>query len=85
MAGGIYLSEKKSEQSPYGIYKGESIAAAHSLGLIFLAAYGTAKMIVKPVASLTNLDVGLLAVFAKNAGRVNLFYDFTLFTNLSNF
>ena len=62
VAGGIYLSEKKSEKFPWGLYKVESIAAVLSSGLIFLAAYGIAKMILKPVASLTNLDVGLVAV-----------------------
>ena len=63
VAGGIYLSEKKSEKFPWGLYKVESIAAALSSGLIFFAAFGIAKMIAKPVASLANLDIGLSAVF----------------------
>jgi len=36
VAGGIYLSEQKSEKFPWGLYKVESIAAALSSGLIFL-------------------------------------------------
>ncbi len=62
-SGGIYFSEKKPEKFPWGLYKVESIAAALSSGLIFFAAFGIAKMIAKPVASLANLDIGLSAVF----------------------
>jgi len=60
---GIYLSEKKSKQFPWGLYKIENITAILSSGLIFLTAYEIAKMIASPVANLKNLDIGLLAVF----------------------
>ncbi len=75
VTGGIYLSEKKSEKFPWGLYKVESIAAALSSGLIFLAAYWIAKIIVKPVVSLENLDVGMFAVFLMALPNL-LFYKY---------
>jgi len=60
---GLYLSEKKSEQFPWGLYKIENFAAIISSGLIFLTAYEIAKMIFMPVAELKNLDIGMAAVF----------------------
>ncbi len=62
--GGIYLSEKKSEKFPWGLYKVENIAAVFSAGFIFLSAYEIAKMIYHPsTAGMRNLDITLIALF----------------------
>jgi len=62
--GGIYLSEKKSEKFPWGLYKVENIAAVFSAGFIFLSAYEIAKMIYHPsTAGMRNLDITLMALF----------------------
>jgi len=62
--GGIYLSEKKSEKFPWGLYKVENIAAVFSAGFIFLSAYEIAKMIYHPsTEGMRNLDVTLMALF----------------------
>jgi cation diffusion facilitator family transporter len=62
--GGIYLSEKKSEKFPWGLYKVENIAAVFSAGFIFLSAYEIAKMIYHPSPEgMRNLDITLLALF----------------------
>jgi cation diffusion facilitator family transporter len=61
--GGIYLSEKKSEKFPWGLYKVENIAAVFSAGFIFLSAYEIAKMIYHPsIGGMQNLDVTLIAL-----------------------
>jgi cation diffusion facilitator family transporter len=60
---GLYLSEKRSEQFPWGLYKIENIVAVISSGLIFIAAYEIAKMIFTPASELKNLDIGMTAVF----------------------
>lgn len=62
--GGIYLSEKKSDKFPWGLYKVENIAAVFSAGFIFLSAYEIAKMIYRPsTESMQNLDIALIALF----------------------
>jgi cation diffusion facilitator family transporter len=61
--GGIYISGKKSEQFPWGLYKVENIAAAVSGGLIFLSAYEVAKMIYSPSREgIRNLDITIVAL-----------------------
>ncbi|MHB8881628.1 MAG: cation diffusion facilitator family transporter [Thermodesulfovibrionales bacterium] len=62
--GGIYLSEKKSEKFPWGLYKVENLAAVFSAGFIFLSAYEIAKMIYHPsTEGVRNLDITLIALF----------------------
>ena len=82
---GIALSEKKSEQFPWGLYKVENFAALFSAGLIFISAYEIAKMIYRPSTSdIKNLDITIVALFlmaipillfsryeAKKARRIN--------------
>jgi len=64
VVGGIYLSEKKYEQFPWGLYKVENLAAVLSAGLIFVSAYEIAKMIYHPPAgTLRNLDSTLIVLF----------------------
>jgi len=64
VVGGIYFSEKKSKQFPWGLYKIENIAAVLSAGLIFLSAYEIAKMIHHPPSeTLKNLDITLIVLF----------------------
>jgi cation diffusion facilitator family transporter len=61
--GGIYLSEKKSMQFPWGLYKIENLAAALSAVLIFLSAYEVASMIVRPTHfALRNLDSTMIVL-----------------------
>jgi cation diffusion facilitator family transporter len=60
---GLYLSERRSEQFPWGLYKIENIVALISSALIFFTAYEIARMIFKPVSDLKNLDLGMAAVF----------------------
>lgn len=61
---GIYLSEKKSESFPWGLYKAENTAAALSALMIFLSAYEIAKMIFIPFpAEMRNLDLSLIILF----------------------
>jgi cation diffusion facilitator family transporter len=60
---GIYLSEKKSERFPWGLYKIENLAAVVVAGLIFLSAYEIAVMIYRPHhVEMRNLGVSLVAV-----------------------
>jgi len=61
--GGLYLSEKRSEQFPWGLYKVENVVAVISSALIFFTAYEIAGMIFMPVSELKNLDIGMAAVF----------------------
>lgn len=62
--GGIYLSEKKSEKFPWGLYKVENVAAVISAGFIFLSAYEIASTIYRPSpAEMRNLDTALFALF----------------------
>jgi len=64
VVGGIYLSEKKSERFPWGLYKVENIAALFSACLIFLSAYEIAKMIYHPSPEgMRNLDMTLIVLF----------------------
>ena len=60
---GLYLSEKRSDQFPWGLYKIENLVAVISSGLIFFTVYETAKIIFMPIAVLRNLDIGMAAVF----------------------
>jgi len=61
--GGLYLSEKRSKQFPWGLYKVENFVAVISSGLIFFSAYEIAKIIIVPVSVLKNLDIGMAAMF----------------------
>lgn len=62
--GGIYLSEKKSERFPWGLYKVENIVALLSACVIFLSAYGMAKTIYHPsLEGMRNLDMTLIVLF----------------------
>jgi cation diffusion facilitator family transporter len=62
--GGLYLSEKKSERFPWGLYKVENIAAILSAAMIFVAAYEIAKVIYHPLPRLMrNLDLALVVIF----------------------
>jgi cation diffusion facilitator family transporter len=62
--GGIYLSEKKSEQFPWGLYKIENLAAVFSSGLIFLSAFEIAKMVYNPSPlKAENLDITIIILF----------------------
>ena len=62
--GGIYLSGKKSEQFPWGLYKVENIAAVFSAGFIFLSAYEIAAVIFRPShEAMKNLDITLVVLF----------------------
>jgi cation diffusion facilitator family transporter len=61
--GGIYLSEKKSQQFPWGLYKIENMAAVLSALLIFLSAYEIASIIVHPAPFvLRNLDSTMIVL-----------------------
>jgi cation diffusion facilitator family transporter len=60
---GLYLSERRSERFPWGLYKIENLAAVISSALIFFTAYEIAKRIFMPVSELKNLDIGMAAVF----------------------
>jgi cation diffusion facilitator family transporter len=62
--GGIYLSGKKAEQFPWGLYKVENIVALLSAGMIFLSSYEIAAVIVRPSPEgLKNLDITLTVLF----------------------
>lgn len=62
---GIYLSERKSESFPWGLYKAENIAAAFSSLMIFLSAYEIGKTIFSPSAvEMRNLDLSLIILFS---------------------
>jgi cation diffusion facilitator family transporter len=64
VVGGLYLSQKKSEQFPWGLYKVENIAAILSAGMIFVAAYAIAKVIYHPPShTIRNLDMALVILF----------------------
>ena len=61
---GIYLSEKKSERFPWGLYKIENISAVLVAGLIFLSAYEIAKNIYRPSPlNIENLTMTLVVLF----------------------
>ncbi len=61
--GGMYLSEKKSKQFPWGLYKIENLAAVLSSVMILLSAYEIASMIVRPAPlALRNLDSTMIAL-----------------------
>jgi divalent metal cation (Fe/Co/Zn/Cd) transporter len=60
---GITLSEKKSSQFPWGLYKAENIAAVVSALFIFLMAYEIAKGIfVERARTLSNVNVSVAAL-----------------------
>jgi cation diffusion facilitator family transporter len=61
--GGLYLSEKRSEQFPWGLYKIENFVALILSGLIFFTAFEIAKLAFMPVTQLKNLDIGMVAIF----------------------
>ena len=64
VVGGIYLSEKRSDQFPWGLYKVENLAAVLSAVLIFVSAYEIAKMIYHPPSeTLKNLEFTLIVLF----------------------
>lgn len=61
---GIHISERKSESFPWGLYKIENLAALFVSGMIFLSAYGIARMIYEPSpVDLRNLDITLVVLF----------------------
>ncbi len=61
VVGGLYLSEKKSEQFPWGLYKVENVVAVLLAGMIFLSAYEIAKVIYQPSPhGMRNLDITLI-------------------------
>ncbi|MEW6739907.1 MAG: cation diffusion facilitator family transporter [Nitrospirota bacterium] len=61
---GIYLSEKKSEKFPWGLYKVENIAATLLSILIFLSSYEIARTIFKPSSEgIRNIDITLIVLF----------------------
>jgi len=60
---GLYLSERRSERFPWGLYKIENFVAVISSALIFFTAYEIARMVFMPVSELKNLDIGMVAVF----------------------
>jgi cation diffusion facilitator family transporter len=62
--GGMYLSEKKLEKFPWGLYKVENIVALFSTAMIFLSAYEIASMTFHPAAGgIKNFDMTLTALF----------------------
>ncbi len=62
--GGLYLSEKKSEHFPWGLYKVENVVAVLLAGMIFLSAYEIANVIFRsPSREMRNLDVALVILF----------------------
>lgn len=62
---GIYLSEKKSERFPWGLYKIENLAAILVGVLIFISAYEIGKMVYKPSpAGMKNPDTALIILFS---------------------
>lgn len=62
---GIYLSEKKSEKFPWGLYKIENLAAILVGILIFISAYEIGKMVYKPApAGMKNVDIALIILFS---------------------
>ncbi len=64
VVGGLYLSEKKSEQFPWGLYKVENVVAVILACMIFLSAYEIAKVIYQPSPhGMRNLDVTLVIIF----------------------
>jgi cation diffusion facilitator family transporter len=64
VVGGLYLSEKKSEQFPWGLYKVENVVAALLAGMIFLSSYEIAKVIYQPSPhGMRNLDITLIILF----------------------
>ncbi len=64
VVGGLYLSEKKSEQFPWGLYKVENIVAILLACMIFLTSYEIAKAIYQPSPhGMRNLDVALVVLF----------------------
>ncbi len=64
VVGGLYLSEKKSEQFPWGLYKVENVVAVLLSGMIFLSAYEIAKVIYQPSPhEMRNLDISLVILF----------------------
>lgn len=64
VVGGLYLSEKKSEQFPWGLYKVENVVSVLLAGMIFLSAYEIAKAIYHPSPrEMTNLDMALVILF----------------------
>lgn len=60
---GLYLSERRSERFPWGLYKIENFVAVISSALIFFTTYEIARMIFMPVSELKNLDIGMAAIF----------------------
>lgn len=61
---GIYLSGKKSERFPWGLYKLENIVAVIIGGLLFFSSYEIGKMIYKPSRlGMKNLDISLAVLF----------------------
>lgn len=64
MIGGIYLSEKKSERFPWGLYKVENIVALILALLIFFSAYEIAKTIYhSSPEGMRSFDMTLIVLF----------------------
>ncbi len=60
---GIYISDKKSEHFPWGLYKVENIGALLVGGMIILSGFGIAKMIYAPSAvNVEGLDMALISL-----------------------
>jgi len=61
---GIYLSERKSEHFPWGLYKLENISAIILAGMILISSYWLVLRIIEPLPmSQRNLDVTLFILF----------------------
>ena len=64
VVGGLYLSDKKTQQFPWGLYKVENVAAILSAGMIFISAYEIATVIYRPSPhGIRNLDLALIVLF----------------------
>jgi len=59
---GLYLSEKRSERFPWGLYKIENLVALILSVLIFITAFEIVRKFFLPVSELKNLDIGIATV-----------------------
>ncbi|MCE5194456.1 MAG: cation diffusion facilitator family transporter [Nitrospiraceae bacterium] len=61
IVGGIYLSERKSDMFPWGLYKIENLVAIITAGMIFISVFEIGKMIYHPSAEgIRNLDMTII-------------------------
>lgn len=64
VVGGVHLSERKTKQFPWGLYKVENLAAVLSAGFIFVSAYEISRRVIgSPVSEIRNLDLALTGLF----------------------